>query len=78
VLLLAAEGAQNNEIGDELEISHRTVEQHMTNMLQKTGASSRAELIARAYAGGVLCPGVWPPAWTGVRDLDSDYEEYSA
>jgi hypothetical protein len=32
-------------------------------------ARSRAELVARAYASGVLLPGTWPPAWSGRRCL---------
>lgn len=70
VLLLAAEGEQNTAIAHMLKISPRTVEQHVTNMLQKIGANSRAELIARAYAVGILRCGVWPPAWSGARDWD--------
>jgi hypothetical protein len=31
-------------------------------MLHRARASNRAELIARAYSGGVLATGVWPPS----------------
>jgi len=61
-----------------LKISPRTVEQHMTNMLQKIGANSRAELIARAYAVGILSPGVWPPAWSGACDWGDGLQDYHA
>lgn len=78
VLLLAAEGEQNTGIGHMLKISPRTVEQHMTNMLQKIGANSRAELIARAYAVGILRSGVWPPIWSGARDWSDELQDYHA
>ena len=31
------------------------------DMLRRAQASSRGELIARAYAAGVLAPDIWPP-----------------
>ena len=44
---LLLDGRQNQEIGDALGISPRTVEVHVTNMLRKLGARSRVELVSR-------------------------------
>ena len=44
VARLVAEGAGNREIGSRLFISERTVETHVTNMLNKLGLSSRMQL----------------------------------
>lgn len=44
ILLLAISGRTSKEIAQHLEISHRTVEIHRANILQKTGASNLLEL----------------------------------
>lgn len=67
VLLLLASGQRNSGIAARLRISTRTVEQHMINMQEKLGAATRTELVALAYAMGILRSGVWPPAWSGIR-----------
>ncbi len=43
---LVARGMTNRQIGDELFLSPKTVESHMTRILKKTGLSSRAALAA--------------------------------
>jgi pimeloyl-ACP methyl ester carboxylesterase/DNA-binding CsgD family transcriptional regulator len=48
VLRLVATGFSNREIAGELVLSERTVARHVTNIYDKTGASSRAD--ATAYA----------------------------
>lgn len=44
VLRLVAAGAGNTEVAARLQLSRRTVETHVGNLLAKTGASGRAEL----------------------------------
>lgn len=48
VLRIAARGASNKTIGNELFLSARTVEAHMRSIFEKLGASSRTEAVARA------------------------------
>ena len=48
VFTLVASGARNKAIGAELDISDNTVKFHVANLLRKLGASTRAELAARA------------------------------
>ena len=61
VLELVALGLSSREIGARLWISRQTVTYHIGNLLTELGASSRAGLVARAYAVGILEPGCWPP-----------------
>ena len=48
VLLAMAEGMSNKEMASELRISHRTVEIHRANMMQKVGAAHTADAIRLA------------------------------
>ena len=50
VLGLVAEGLANKEIAVRLELSPRTVEKHVENLLRKTGARSRTQLVTVAGA----------------------------
>ncbi len=54
VLYLAAEGRSDKEIASILGISHRTVQTHITHILQKMDASNRAEASARAQREGLI------------------------
>jgi DNA-binding NarL/FixJ family response regulator len=49
VLRLVAAGKSNRTIADELFISERTVERHMSNIFTKLDVSSRAAATAYAY-----------------------------
>lgn len=62
ILCLVAEGSTNAQAARKLHISRHTVAQHIAEMLHRTQASNRAELIARAYSCGILAIGVWPPS----------------
>lgn len=46
-------GASNAEIAEALGISERSVKQHITDMLNKTGFKSRLQLAVRARGGGL-------------------------
>lgn len=54
VLRLVVRGARNGEIGQELYISVKTVETHLTSIYGKLGVQSRAEAIALAQKQGLL------------------------
>ena len=47
-------GASNAEIAEALCISERSVKQHITDMLNKTGFKSRLQLAVRARGGGLV------------------------
>ncbi|MBN1314951.1 MAG: response regulator transcription factor, partial [Anaerolineales bacterium] len=54
VLKLAAKGMSNREIADELFISVRTVQVHLTNIFNKIGVGSRVEAILFGLRAGWL------------------------
>lgn len=49
VLRLTLEGASNKEIASRLRMALRTVEVHLSAIFEKTGAESRARLIAKTW-----------------------------
>jgi DNA-binding CsgD family transcriptional regulator len=61
IVCLVAQGLTNWQIARELLISRHTVAQHIAEMLRRSQARSRSELVARAYSSGLLMTGVWPP-----------------
>ena len=65
VLELVAAGLSSREIGGRLTVSRQTVTYHIGNLLMKLNAKSRTGLVARAYAIGLIPPGVWPPQIDG-------------
>ena len=52
VLYLIAMGHTSPEIADMLHITHNTVRTHARNAMEKTGARSRAHLVAKALGDG--------------------------
>jgi DNA-binding NarL/FixJ family response regulator len=54
VLPLLAEGLRNVDIADRLSTSSSTVEHHVSAVLAKLSARSRAEAVQRAYELGLL------------------------
>jgi two-component system, NarL family, response regulator NreC len=54
VLVLAAQGLSNAEIGDRLTISPRTAETHRTNLLRKLGLKGQSDLSHFAHERGLL------------------------
>jgi DNA-binding NarL/FixJ family response regulator len=53
-LRLVADGLSNKEIGRALTISERTARFHVTSILNKLGASTRAQAVALAGQRGLL------------------------
>jgi len=53
VLNLVAGGLRNSEIDDRLFVSQRTVDHHVSAILRKLGARSRAEASAEAVRLGL-------------------------
>jgi DNA-binding NarL/FixJ family response regulator len=52
---LVASGLTNQEIAEKLEISKRTVDNHISNILTKTSTSNRVELVRWALKWGKVC-----------------------
>jgi len=69
ILCQVAGGAANDEVATSMNISGHTVAGHLRAMLRRSHARNRAELVARAYAAGVLTPRTWPPRRSGRRCL---------
>jgi len=53
IVRLVAMGGTGPEIADELHISHNTVRTHLRNSMMRTGARSRAHLVAMALGEGL-------------------------
>jgi PAS domain S-box-containing protein len=54
IVRLIADGSTGREIADELHLSHDTVRTHIRNAMTKTGARSRAHLVAKALGEGLI------------------------
>lgn len=55
IVELVAAGLTNQEISDELEISKRTVDNHVSNILTKTATGNRVALVRWALQWGKVC-----------------------
>ena len=54
ILRLVSQGKTNKEVGDELSISHRTVDTHRTNLMKKLDVTNVAGLIRFAFKNGLI------------------------
>jgi PAS domain S-box-containing protein len=54
IIGLVALGGTAAEIADDLHISHHTVRTHLRNAMEKLGARSRAQLVAKALGQGLV------------------------
>ncbi|WTW21977.1 PAS domain-containing protein [Streptomyces sp. NBC_00019] len=61
ILALLAGGATTARAARETGLTSDGVTYHLRRLSARWGADNRTELVARAYALGVLTPGVWPP-----------------
>lgn len=55
VVELVAIGLTNQEIAEKLEISKRTVDNHISNILTKTSTGNRVELVRWSLQWGKVC-----------------------
>jgi DNA-binding NarL/FixJ family response regulator len=55
IIDLVAAGLTNHEIAQQLEISKRTVDNHISNILTKTGTENRVALVRWALQWGKVC-----------------------
>ena len=55
IIDLVADGLTNQEIAQKLEISKRTVDNHISNILTKTGTDNRVALVRWALQWGKVC-----------------------
>lgn len=55
VIELVAGGLTNQEIAEQLEISKRTVDNHISNILTKTKTTNRVALVRWALQSGKVC-----------------------
>ena len=54
VIRLIAMGSSGPEIAEELHISHNTVRSHAKNAMERVGARSRAQLVAKVLGHGIV------------------------
>lgn len=54
VIRLIADGLTGPEVAEELQLAHNTVRTHVRNAMVKSGAHSRAQLVALALAAGLV------------------------
>lgn len=57
LLSLLADGLSNKQLGDELYLSPSTVKKHLSDLMRKLGAPTRAGVVSRAHQLGLLTPG---------------------
>ena len=55
IVELVSAGLTNQEISEELDISKRTVDNHVSNVLNKTGTGNRVALVRWALQSGKVC-----------------------
>jgi DNA-binding CsgD family transcriptional regulator len=55
ILDLVSTGLTNSDIAERLEISKRTVDNHISNILTKTNTENRVELVRWALKWGKIC-----------------------
>ena len=68
ILALLAGGATTTHAARETGLTTDGVTYHLRRLSARWNAANRTELVARAYALGVLTPGVWPPAPIAADD----------
>ncbi|WP_448564557.1 photosynthetic electron transport-dependent transcriptional regulator PedR [Trichothermofontia sp.] len=77
IVELVASGLTNQEIAARLDISKRTVDNHISNILTKTETENRTALVLWALQWGKVCLDQWnccvlPTAKAAIEDLRSE------
>jgi len=72
ILCLIAAGLTAGQAAQRLSVATSTIEDHLRAMRERTGTRNSVELVARAFAAGILVPGSWPPRLSGHRCLLAD------
>ncbi len=67
ILALLAAGATTTRAARETGLTTDGVTYHLRRLSSRWHAANRTELVARAYALGVLAAGVWPPEVSGAE-----------
>jgi len=67
ILALLAGGSTTARAARETGLTPDGVSYHLRRLSARWGAANRTELVARAYAEGVLVAGVWPPEGRGAE-----------
>jgi len=60
VLALLAAGYRNREMAERLQVALKTVEFHVSQVLEKLGVRSRTEAMGKAIALGLIAPSETP------------------
>jgi DNA-binding CsgD family transcriptional regulator len=71
VVALVALGMTDRQAARSLQVSSNTIAKHLAAALQRSGARSRTELVARCLVSGSLTA-AWPPAPSGKGCVSSD------
>lgn len=80
IVELVAAGLTNQEIAEKLDISKRTVDNHISNILTKTETGNRVALVRWALQWGKVCIDevnccVLPPVEAATAELPADAGE---
>ncbi|NES73063.1 MAG: helix-turn-helix transcriptional regulator [Okeania sp. SIO2D1] len=59
IIELVAAGLTNLEVAEKLEISKRTVDNHISNILTKTNTDNRVAMVRWALLSGKVCLDKW-------------------
>jgi DNA-binding CsgD family transcriptional regulator len=65
ILEFVALGLPSREIARRMSVTRQAVTWHISNLFGKLGAENRANLVARAYATGLIATESWPPRVVG-------------
>lgn len=72
IVELVASGLTNQDIAEKLEISKRTVDNHISNILNKTATGNRVALVRWALQAGKVCVDGWNCCTLPLAPLHSD------